>query len=436
VRATYSGHKRRGSYNRSALRRLAVLLVGALVLGGCGGGDDDGSEAQGGALTIYTSLPRQGESATAAAAALEGQKLALADHHGKAAGHDVKLIPLDSAKADGHTWDPGLVEQNADKATDDASAIAYLGELDMGGSAISVPVTNEKGIPQLSPLDGLTSLTQVQPGGPRGGPERYYPKGTRTFARLVPNDLAQTTAVVDWAKSDGAARIAIVHDDQLTGRSIAAQAVFVADARRVKVVTVKEVEIGGKPEDYEKTAQALADEKERPDAVVYAGLADSTAQPVLGAVEKALPGTDVYAAGLPPERPLPGIGPVHLVAATPPAEEYPRRGQRVLDRVAKRSGGAPQPAAALYGYESMRLVLEAIDRAGARATDRAAVAAQLLKPGPRAHSVLGDLTFTNAGDVADQRVAAYTRQGDHLMYEGLRDVRPPALPPAPGDPGS
>jgi len=418
------------------LRRLAVLLLGALVLGGCGGGGDDGPEVPDGALTIYTSLPRHGDSATAAAAALEGQKLALADRKGKAGGHDIKLVPLDSAKPDGHTWDPGLVEQNADKAAGDASAIAYLGELDMGGSAISVPVTNDKAIPQISPLDGLTSLTQVQPGGPRGGPERYYPTGRRTFARLVPNDLAETTALVDWAKDDGASRIAIVHDDQLTGRSIAAQAVFVADARKVKVVTVKEVEIGREPEDYEKTAQALADEKERPDAVVYAGLADSTVDPLLGAIQKALPDAGLYAAGLPPERPLPGIGRVHLVAGTPPVEEYPPRSQRVLERLAERSGGAPQPAAALYGYESMRLVLEAVDRAGARANDRAAVGAELLKPGPRARSVLGDLTLTNTGDVADQRVAAYSRQGDHLMYEGLRDVRPPALPPAPGDPGS
>ena len=418
------------------MRRLAVLLIGALLAGGCGGGGDGGSEVPEGALTIYTSLPRHGDSATAAAAVLDGERLALADHRERAGGRAVKLVPLDSAKADGTTWDPGMVERNADRAADDASAIAYLGELDLGGSAISVPVTNHKGIAQLSPLDGLTSLTTIQPGGPRGGPERYFPEGKRTFARLVPNDLSHATALVDWARADGATRIAIVHDDQLSGRSIAAQAVFVADARRLKVVTVKEVETGDEPEDYAKTAEALAGEKERPQAIVYAGLADATAEPLLGAIQEQLPAVKLYASGIQPERPLPGIGPVNLVASTRPADEYPVRAQRVLDRLSERAGGAPQPAAAIYGYESMRLLLEAIDRAEPRAGDRASVTRELLRRGPRPHSLLGELTITDTGDVTDQRVAAYRRQGDHLLYQGLRDVRPPALPPAPGDPGS
>jgi branched-chain amino acid transport system substrate-binding protein len=433
TRRTYPSQAR--SYNRAAVRRLAVLLLGALLVGGCGGGDG-GSEVRQGALTIYTSLPRHGDSATAGSAVLQGERLALADHRGHAGGRPIKLVPLDSSKPDGHTWDPDLVEKNADRATDDPSAIAYVGELDAGGSAISVPVTNDKHIVQLSPLDSLTSLTMVQPGGPRGGPERYYPRGRRTFARLVPHDLSQATALVDWAKADGATRIAIVHDDQLAGRSIASQVVFVADARAVKVVTVKEVGTGDEPKDYEATAKALAGEKERPDAVVYAGLVDATAEPLLGAVQKALPGARIYAAGLPPERPLTGVGPVNLIAATAPADEYPARAQRVLKRLSRNSGGAPQPAAAIYGYESMRLVLEAIDRAEPHAGDRAAVARELLRPGPRAHSLLGALAITNSGDVADQRVAAYRREGEHLTYLGLREVRPPELPRAPGDPGS
>jgi hypothetical protein len=61
---------------------------------------------------------------------------------------------------------------------------------------------------------------------------------------------------------------------------------------------------------------------------------------------------------------------------------------------------------------------------------------ELLRPGPRPGSVLGDLALTPAGDVADQRLAAYRREGSELDFEGLRAPRPPELPPAPGDPGS
>jgi len=419
------------------LRRLAVLLLVAAVASGCGGGGDDRPQVPDGrALTIYTSLPRHGDSASAAGAVLQGQRLALADRRNRAGGREIKLVPLDSAKADGETWDPGVVEKNADRAADDDGAIAYLGELDLGGSAISVPVTNDKGIVQVSPLDGLTSLTQVQPGGPRGGPERYYPGGRRTFARLVAHDLSQATALVDWAREEGARRIAIVHDDQLYGRSIAAQTVFVADARKLPVVTVKEIETADEPEDYADTAEAIAQEKERPDAVIYAGLTARTAEPMLQAVERALPEASLYAAGPRPERALTGVGSVRLIAATRPAGDYPPRGQRVLDRIAAGQGGAEPPVAALYGYESMRLLLEAIDRARPKAGDRAAVMREALRPGPRTGSVLGDLAITDTGDVADQRVAAYRREGNHAVYEGLRTPRPPALPAAPGDPSS
>jgi hypothetical protein len=212
--------------------------------------------------------------------------------------------------------------------------------------------------------------------------------------------------------------------------------VFVADARKLEVVTVKEVETGDDPEDYADTAEALAGEKQPPDAVLYAGLANATAEPLLGAIERALPNATLYAAGIPPERALTGVGTVHLIAGTRPADDYSRRAQRVLDRIAEQNGGAEPPVAALYGYESMRLVLEAIDRAGPNAGDRAAVARELLRPGPRAASVIEGLTITRTGDVTDQRVAAYRRQWGHLVYEGLRTPRPPALPPAPGDPSS
>ncbi len=304
-----------------------VLLLGVLLAGGCGGGGDDRPTVPAGrALTIYTSLPRHGDSATAAAAVLDGQRLALADHRGRAGGRPVKLVPLDSAKSDGTTWDPAIVEQNAERAADDPTAIAYLGELDLGGSAVSLPVTNDKGIVQLSPLDGLTSLTEVQPGGPRGGPERFYPTGSRTFARLVPNDLSQATALVDWAREEGASRIAIVHDDHLYGRSISAQAVFVADARKLPVTAVKEVESGSKPEDLADTAEALAGDKERPDAVVYAGLADATAEPLLASVQRALPGAALYAAGVPLDRPLNGVGSVRMIGSTRPRARLPGGG--------------------------------------------------------------------------------------------------------------
>ena len=115
----------------------------------------------------------------------------------------MRLVELSSTRPEDAAWDPGTVEAGAERAVDDPTAIAYLGELDLGGSAVSLPVTNRAGLLQVSPADGLTSLTTAPPGRPRAGPERYYPEERRTFVRLVPTDLQVADAMLAEVPSAG-----------------------------------------------------------------------------------------------------------------------------------------------------------------------------------------------------------------------------------------
>jgi branched-chain amino acid transport system substrate-binding protein len=411
-------------------RAAATLLLVALLAMGCGGGDDQTTQVpERGALTIYSSLPLRGERAQVASAVAAAQRLALQDHGGHAGGREIKFVQLDSSKRDGASWDPGLVEANAKRAADDPNTIAYLGELDYGGSAVSVPVTNNKSILQVSPYDGLTSLTELQPGGPRSaGPERYYPSGKRTFARLVPNDLAQAAILVDWAREDGAQKIAVVHDDRVYGRALAAQLVFMADLRKLQVTSVHEVDLRSKPEKYADIAKQIAgdDPVKAPDAVIYAGLDDMTADPMLAAVEQASPGARLYAsAGVTsPEFDAGGTPEVKVVSPARPSADYPAGAQALLKRLRAVLGSEP-PTEALYGYESMRLVLDAIDRAGPKAGNRAAVTAEALR-GDGDGGPLGPLNLTRNGDVGDQKLALYVRTPTGLEF---RTLRAPELPP-------
>src|SRR4051812_30214959 len=231
--ATYPGRA-------TGLLLTAAALAAGLFASGCGSSDED-DHARGGTLTIYTSLPRHGLSARDAGAVLAGERLALADAHGHAGGHRLRLGELDdSDPRKGGVWDPSAVERNAKRAAKDPSTIAYVGELDYGGSAISVPVTNGKAILQISPGDGLTSLTRVQPGGFKASPARYYPNGRRTFVRIVPNDLGESTELMRWIRDRGADRVAIVHDDELFGREMSAQALAAAPSAHVSVAEVEE----------------------------------------------------------------------------------------------------------------------------------------------------------------------------------------------------
>ena len=160
-----------------------------MTLAGClgGGGGDEPHVIKGDVATVYTSLPRHGVSLPAAEQVLSGERRALERPPRPRRRFPDQARELPATDERDHPWDPGLVAANANRAADDPTAIAYLGELDYGATAVSLPITNDAGLLQVSPLDGLTSLTQRPPGRPRAGPERYYPSGSRSFVRIGPD---------------------------------------------------------------------------------------------------------------------------------------------------------------------------------------------------------------------------------------------------------
>ena len=101
-----------------------------------------------------------------------------------------------------------------------------------------------------------------------------------------------------------------------------------------------------------------------------------------------------------------------------PAGQYPPAGRRILRRLERELGPAP-PVEALYGYESMRIVLEALGGAGRRATDRAAVIVAARERGG-VGSVIGSYRFDDRGDTSLRRIALYE------LDRGRRDYRGPA----------
>jgi branched-chain amino acid transport system substrate-binding protein len=347
-----------------------------------------------------------------------GARLALSEAGGRAGGKRVRLAQLDSSKPGAVTWDPSLVEANANRAVDDPTAIAYIGELDTGASAISVPVTNDKGILQVSPADGLTSLTRDEPGQPlANGPDRYYPSGKRSFLRLVPNDYEQAAALVSWARSRGARRIALLQDERLFGRALASQARYAALKLGVTVVDVAEAP--DDPSGYSALTEKLAGTD--PDAVVYTGLGDVASGSLLAAVRRELPGTPLYGgSALATAAPAPpGLPSTAVVKPALPASGYGPRARRVLARL-ERDRGGPVGTEALYGYEAMRVVLDAIDDAPDGAEPAAVARAALL---PRAReSVLGRYRVAATGDVSTTRFGGYRRNSAALVWTGPRNT--------------
>lgn len=404
----------RGTYIAAAGRTAALL---ALLLAGCSGGGDKGEKVPAGALTVYMSVPHSGIEARAGRTAADGAQLALADAHGRAGAREVRLVRLDDSGPGRPTWDPAAVEANAKRAAADPATIAYIGELDEGGSAISVPVTNDRDILQVSPLDGLTTLTRDQVGAPPGtGPARLYPSGRRSFVRLAPSDALQANELVRWAGEQGVRRLAIVQDDQVFSRALAQQAVVAADRAGITVTGLTEPR--DDPKSFDEFALKVA--QDRPDGVLYTGVGDPQAGALLSAIERRMPaarlfGSSALASASPPPA---GLPPVQVLTPELPASEYGPRARRVLARLRVKRSPAPRTEA-LYGYEAMRLVLDAIAAAGGGAADRGEVVRAGLEPRAR-NSVIGDYRVLASGDVSTARFGAYRISASGLHFLGER----------------
>src|SRR6476620_10665906 len=130
-------------------RALAIALV-------CGFGV---SPAAAETLHIYSSLPLQGVSRTQASDVVRAIRLALHEAGSTAGAFDIAYTSLDDSTARAGNWDPAQCARNARRATHDQATILYIGELNSGCSAVTIPILNAAGIPQISPTNTYNGLT-------------------------------------------------------------------------------------------------------------------------------------------------------------------------------------------------------------------------------------------------------------------------------------
>ena len=362
---------------RGASTLAGAALVVAALLSGCGGGDGGGAES----LTVYVSLPLRGPSAVDGRDVADGARLALADAGGAAAGVEVRARYLDDTEGPARSaaWTPARAAADARTATEDSTAIAYLGEFDSGASRASVPITNEASLLQVSPASGAVDLVAPFPGS--DDLPDAQPSGRRTFARVIPADDAQARAAAGWVRRLGVRRVATVSDGSRFGRDMVA--VF-EDTLAGAEITRRGAQLifyGGEP-DREPVAITRG----------FGGrLLTSDAELVPDAVEAQPDGTLATSAALAPS-------------------QLPPRGQQLSRRFEARYHRAPGRYAA-YGYEAMAAILDAIDRAS-DAGDRASVVHAFFDTADR-DSVVGRYSIDEVGDTTLARLTGYRIIGGH-----------------------
>lgn len=385
-------------------RALATLVAVAAATCGTGCGKDAEPKVPSGVLDVYVSAPLHGPPGAAGRAVVAGARHALLRHRGRAGDRRIRLIALSANRPGDPDWDPGTVEANAERAADDPRAIAYVGEMDRGGSAVSVPRTNRVGLLQVAPADGLTSLTRRPPGRPRAGPERYYPEKHRTFLRLVPTDLVVAREMVALGAPRPRTRTAIVETADFAQHELGDvldQQLRRAGSPAVAGLAVRD-DLSAVPDTLKKLVAA------RPGAVLVAGDPGPVARAVMRGLAARLPMARVVTS---PE--LDGehqAGEARAVAGVLPARFQTRRGRRMLARL----GASTSPEGA-YGYDAMTVVLRAVASAGG---SRPGVVAAALRP-RRAVGLTGPYEVVRGGDVKRPRLAVVD------LDDGSVRLRPP-----------
>src|SRR5581483_1970713 len=213
-----------------------ALLTPLAVLAGCGGGGSSSNKISGTTLTVYSSLPLQGGLQLIAKSVNQGAQEALSAAGNKVGKYTVTFKPLDDSTAAKGSWDAGQTTNNAHTACDNKSTIGLIGEFNSGASAISIPVLNRCGIPQISPSNTAVGLTFNGNGAAPGEPQKYYPTGKRTFARVVPYDIVQAAAQAALQKSEGCTKTYVLQDQEVYGLGLANNFKSAAPKQGIKVV--------------------------------------------------------------------------------------------------------------------------------------------------------------------------------------------------------
>ncbi|AFZ16137.1 branched-chain amino acid ABC transporter substrate-binding protein [Allocoleopsis franciscana] len=383
---------------RSAMA-LALTTLATGVLAAACTGNQGGTTADGNTVKIVSSLPMTGSGIGQNQTIVNGIKQVLDETNSTACDGKVKITyeSYDDATAAAGKWDPAQVTSNANKAVADKSVVAVIGHFNSGAAKLSIPILNKSNLVMVSPANTYPGLTK--PGkGEANEPNIYYPNGKRNYARVVPADDLQGVAGAKWAKSLGAKKVFILDDQELYGKGLAD--IFEATAKKEGLQVLGHEGIDAKASDYKALMTKI--KALGPDLIYFGGTTQTNAGQLIkdmrnvgmsgdkvkfmgpdGIFEKAL----IDAAGKDAEG-------VYATFGGVPAKELKGTGQKWYESYKKKYAAEPEAYAA-YGYESAKVIVDAINKVCKN--DRDAIREAVLNT-KDFNGVLGTWSFDPNGD--------------------------------------
>ena len=376
---------------------LTTLATGFLTTA-CSG-DKGGTAASGNTVKIVSSLPMTGSAVGQNQTIVNGIKQVLDETNSTACNGKIKIgfESYDDATAAAGKWDPAQVTSNANKAVADKSVVAVIGHFNSGAAKLSIPILNKSNLVMVSPANTYPGLTK--PGkGEKNEPNVYYPNGKHNYARVVPADDLQGVAAANWAKSLGIKKAYILDDQELYGKGLAD--IFEASAKKQGIEVLGHEGIDPKASDYRALMTKI--KAKSPELIYFGGTTQTNAGQLIkdmrnvgmtadkvkfmgpdGTFEKAL----IDAAGKDAEG-------VYATFGGVPAKELTGVGKQWYESYKKKYNAEPEAYAA-YGYESAKVIVDAINKVCKN--DRDAIRDAVLNT-KNFNGVLGTWSFDQNGD--------------------------------------
>jgi branched-chain amino acid transport system substrate-binding protein len=349
-------------------------------------------------IKIVSSLPRTGSGRAQTDTVVNSFKMALDEVQSKVNGATIVYQDLDDATAAKGAWDAAKEAENANQALNDPDVMVYIGTYNSGAAKVSIPILCKTSLGMISPANTYPGLTKKVEGAVEANePDVYYEGCKRNYTRVVPSDEIQGAAAAAWSKTLGATKAYVLDDTELYGHGIAV--VYANTVTKVGIQLVGGPEgIDGKASDYRSVAQKVR--QSGADIVYFGGITQNNAGKLFQDLRATL-GPDVKLMG--PD----GIFEVAFIDAAGPSAEgtfitfggvppskLTGAGAAWYTKYKAQFNSEPE-AYAGYGYESMKVALDAIARAGKK--DRAAIRDAIFAT-KNFNGALGTWSFTDTGD--------------------------------------
>jgi branched-chain amino acid transport system substrate-binding protein len=256
-------------------------------------------------------------------------------------------------------------------------------------------------------------LTKPKTGDP-GEPEIYRPTGKRTFVRVVPADDLQAPCAAKWAQDLGVRHAYVLDDNEIYGKGIAT--LFIEACQNLGIEVLGHESIDAKAQEFKSLMTTI--KAQNPDLVYFGG----TTQSKGGQIAK-----DMMAVGLDCKMMVPDGCYEKAFITSAGAENVNDRcyvtfggspGEAFAEKYERRFKSKPE-AYAIYGYESAKVALESIRRAGKK--DRAAIVAACLAIADFNQGALGTWSFDENGDTTLVQIAGYLVHDGDFKFDKLLD---------------